>query len=455
MSNRLTRSAASAPAVSGFVTLGPIWYNGCKKQRRNCFRLVESGALIPLRGVIKVEENDRQISLEVLLKKFVNTCDDCEGRSLLEEIVETLSPIIVRYVGQKMGVHIEYNLKDSPTHSDLNASKCPLCDTKWNEGYQHCLRCGARRPADRSFQQTPRPMKVEDAEDIVGNTIAALIQRLQSVREGSVRIEGSLRGYALGIADNILHLYWRSNAPQRYRLRNRILYLLQHGHRYGFAMWESDTCEERLCGLIHWRGGQWRPTDRYLEWCSNPLVIRTLFAQNEEPTQVSLPKLMQQFFQWISSPVKLNDLINGMAEVLGVVDATYTLDNEHDNKSAVFDDHYTQHDVFTNLERSFTYQEIWSEIGLLPVQQRRALLLSLEQDELMVFVEYGITTLESVAKLLGMPWEQFWELYRQLPLKDNQIAAYIGLPQTAQQKVINLRKSARERIVRRLRPYSD
>lgn len=395
-----------------------------------------------------MEQSERENSLQHLLRKFVNARDDYESSRLTEAIVLLVTPTIASYIGQKMGVYIELDRRNAATEPDVKVLKCPVCDAEGDKGFRYCLRCGAKRPVGSSFRQTPRPVKAEDAEDIVGDTIFALIQRLHDIREGSVRIDSSFLHYVTGIADNVLHLYWRRHAPKRYRLRNQILYLLRHGDTYGFAIWESDTSAERLCGFTCWRGRQWRATERYLKWCSDPLVVRTLLSHHNDPTQVSLRELIHHVFRWINSPVKLDDLVNGIAQLLGVVDDAPSPDNDEDGRGD------GSNDVLKKLERREIYQEIWSGIGLLPLQQRRALLLRLEQDELMMFVEYGIATLEAVAKLLDMPWEQFWEVYKQLPLKDKQIADYIGLPPAAQQKVINLRKSARERIMRRLKSFS-
>ena len=49
-----------------------------------------------------------------------------------------------------------------------------------------------------------------------------------------------------------------------------------------------------------------------------------------------------------------------------------------------------------------------------------------------------------------MTLEEFGEIWNELPLDDKRIAALLGL---TRQQVINLRKSARERLTRRMKDF--
>jgi len=66
---------------------------------------------------------------------------------------------------------------------------------------------------------------------------------------------------------------------------------------------------------------------------------------------------------------------------------------------------------------------------------------------LILFTLTGIVKSAEVADLLGMPLEQFAELWRRLPLEDLAIGELLGI---SRQQVINLRKSARARLTRRM-----
>jgi hypothetical protein len=58
-----------------------------------------------------------------------------------------------------------------------------------------------------------------------------------------------------------------------------------------------------------------------------------------------------------------------------------------------------------------------------------------------------VATFEQIAKTLEVPTAEFEQLWAQLPLDDLHIAAYLG---ATRQQVINLRKTARERLVKRM-----
>jgi len=94
---------------------------------------------------------------------------------------------------------------------------------------------------------------------------------------------------------------------------------------------------------------------------------------------------------------------------------------------------------------------LWKEICELPKQQRMALLLNLrdrgEGDALILFTFLGTTNLRQIAQVLEIQPAAFAPLWNQIPLSDNDIAARMGI---TRQRVINLRKSAKERLARRM-----
>ena len=65
----------------------------------------------------------------------------------------------------------------------------------------------------------------------------------------------------------------------------------------------------------------------------------------------------------------------------------------------------------------------------------------------MLFTQTGTTDLREFADILNLRFDDFLELWNQLPLDDNTISERLGL---TRQQVINLRKSARERLARRM-----
>jgi hypothetical protein len=98
-------------------------------------------------------------------------------------------------------------------------------------------------------------------------------------------------------------------------------------------------------------------------------------------------------------------------------------------------------------------QRLWAEICLLPQRQRTALLLNLRDMQggecIGLFPLAGVTIRQS-AQVLGISAERFAETWNELPLDDMTIAEQLGI---TRQQVINLRKSARERLARRMEAF--
>jgi hypothetical protein len=94
---------------------------------------------------------------------------------------------------------------------------------------------------------------------------------------------------------------------------------------------------------------------------------------------------------------------------------------------------------------------LWEEVCGLPALQRSALLLNLRDrnsDSVIAFLPYlGIASKNEIAELVGISENQFAQLWNDLPLEDSAIAQLLGI---TRQQVINLRKTARERLARRM-----
>jgi hypothetical protein len=94
------------------------------------------------------------------------------------------------------------------------------------------------------------------------------------------------------------------------------------------------------------------------------------------------------------------------------------------------------------------------EICGLPRPQRVALLLNLRdaqrRDALTLLPLIGIASLRDLANVLEIEPQRFAEIWNALPLDDLSIGALLRI---SRQQVINLRKSARERLARRMTPW--
>jgi RNA polymerase sigma factor (sigma-70 family) len=97
-------------------------------------------------------------------------------------------------------------------------------------------------------------------------------------------------------------------------------------------------------------------------------------------------------------------------------------------------------------------QTLWGEIRQLPPRQCAALLLHLRDDDgrdaVGLFPLTGTASLRDIARQIGLPAERLAEVWNRLPLDALAIADLLGV---TRQQVNNLRKSARERLARRMK----
>ena len=111
-------------------------------------------------------------------------------------------------------------------------------------------------------------------------------------------------------------------------------------------------------------------------------------------------------------------------------------------------------DAALALERRTYLSSLWEEIRQLPARQAAALILNLRDGQRRGVVALlpltGVATMREIARAIGMPAERFAAIWNRLPLEDAAIAELLGV---SRQQVINLRKSARERLARRMRSH--
>ena len=112
-------------------------------------------------------------------------------------------------------------------------------------------------------------------------------------------------------------------------------------------------------------------------------------------------------------------------------------------------------DETASAESSLVYRsalvEVWREVDLLPPRQRIALLLSLRDENgsaiTSLLILLRIVTFDQLAAAVELSPEALAAIWDRLPLPDVAIAERLDL---SRQQVINLRKSARDRLGRRL-----
>jgi DNA-directed RNA polymerase specialized sigma24 family protein len=265
-----------------------------------------------------------------------------------------------------------------------------------------------------------------DADDVSSEVLLQLMVRL---RDGRAR--GELKGiegftnYVAAAAHHGCDHYLRRKHPLRWRLRNRIRYVLEHDPR--FALWKSAD-GSWLCGRAEWRGRAAGPP--------LPSADRLSAVTTRSPRE-----LLWHVFELTGAPLELPAVVDLAALVWHVPqvprDAGEALDAFPDPRPGI--------DVA--LQQRRRAEHVWREIRELPVRQRQALLLNLRDDAIALFLVTGTASLRAIAECIDMSAEGLASLWNELPLSDNAIAVRLG---STRQQVINLRMAARKRLVNRL-----
>jgi hypothetical protein len=254
------------------------------------------------------------------------------------------------------------------------------------------------------------------------------------------------------ITYNVYYRYVRTKFPSRWRLKNRIRYLLNHAS--GFAIWQ-DEHEEYLCGLTAWVKD--RSNENHSSKAPGDLdeFIDSL-APGENVAEMNSAELVKAILNWFDHPILIDELVRIVADLQGIKDlqpATQPREDHEEGSGISVCDLLPDLgvDIVTKMVERSHLERLWMEISQLPQRQRVALLLNLRdaqaRDALILFTFTGIANLRQIAQALELPLDEFMTLWNKLPLEDAAIARLLGI---TRQQVINLRKSARERLVRRM-----
>jgi hypothetical protein len=259
----------------------------------------------------------------------------------------------------------------------------------------------------------------------------------------------NLRSYVAAAARNACDEYLRRKFPQRRKLKDKIRYCLTS--RPGLALWKEEG-EGWLSGLAEWE------RERAASSGAQPLgvLLEAMPARlrNLETRSLELDELLAAIFRAVGRPLELDQLTAAVADLLGVEEARLTpFDAGGPLSERVASPGAGPGTLF---EYRQTLEELWKEIKLLPRAQRVALLCNMKSPQginvITLFPATEVATFEQIAEALEVPADEFEALWRRLPLDDLSIAEYLG---ATRQQVINLRRSARDRLQRRRRSFES
>jgi DNA-directed RNA polymerase specialized sigma24 family protein len=302
-------------------------------------------------------------------------------------------------------------------------------------------------------KELSRGAHLREMEDICGDVLVLLVKRLRDCRTDpeAGRIN-NFRGYITAVTYNVCYDYMRQKHPKRWRLKNRVRYLLNS--REGLTLWPGED-GGWLCGFAAWHEEKWAKSAVYGELLLVAVTesFEAAGLLNSDVRSLPPAELLSHIFRVAEGPLEFEDLVSLVAELWGDVDYTEQIEADIPGLATPFDQiPDPQPGVETVLEDRGRLKLIWAEICQLPLAQRVALLLSIRDSQgrsvLTLFQITNTASMRQLAEALAMPAESFAEMWNDLPLGDVTIARHLG---ATRQQVVNLRVSARKRLARRVR----
>jgi len=348
------------------------------------------------RSQLQLEEMD------LLLRPILQAEDEAEAQRLLATLIEEHAQPLVREI----------------VYSELRTQRSALVDSH-----------------------------APEVHDICSEVVLQLLSRLHDLRDNPNQAPiANFHGYVAAVTHNARSASLRRKYPERQRIKNRLRYVLNHDPR--FAMWEDGNgmC---LCGFAHWKNQTgWAVPPQH---SGAESTLEQSVKQAPNLRQLPPRALLDFLFSLSRQPIEMEELTSLAAKIWDIQDRR-RVESENADGSEIWDRLPDTHaNVATQVERRMQLALLWKEICELRPRQRAALLLNLRdasgQDMLPLFILMGVACLSEIAASLEMPIEELAEVWDRLPLDDATLAQRFGV---TRQQVINLRKSARERLARRM-----
>jgi DNA-directed RNA polymerase specialized sigma24 family protein len=299
----------------------------------------------------------------------------------------------------------------------------------------------------------PAQQALAEADDLRNDAITELIAELRKRKKSSSEnVIHNFRGFTATLAYRTCHDFLRRRRPLRHSLKNSVRYAL---NAHPDLAWWEDRSGESACGFAVWQtAGTSLARNPALErLLADPHLLKEPNVPVSEHRKIIRPELLAAIFNFVGGPIELDDLVNVIATRYNLHEGAESLDAlDAEGRSA----HERLPDPHADTEHGAVLRDylrhVWEEICQLPVQQRLALLLNLKDEKgnclTAMLPVANIATIRQIADVLELPPEEFFRLWGDLPLEDARIADLLGL---TRQQVINLRKSARQRLARRMK----
>jgi len=283
----------------------------------------------------------------------------------------------------------------------------------------------------------------EDFEEAYEEIQLNLLKRLRGCKSHPDNSVASLRGYVAMVAHNACDDYFRKKFPRRRNLKDSIRYCLTTDSNFVLSQDEDKGWMASLAFVDNPSPDPALSANELLESLGRKLPGSDL-------RHLELPDLITVILETQRTAVELDELTAVIARIRDIEDPpAASLDEEGHALSETLPS--SEASPAALAEYHEVLKQLWDEIKRLPRRHRVALLCNLRDQEgvnvIMLFPVTGVATFEELAYVLEMPVPDFETLWARLPLDDASLAQFLGI---TRQQVINLRRSARDRLRRRL-----
>lgn len=292
--------------------------------------------------------------------------------------------------------------------------------------------------------------EADAAQDLIQEAVAGLIAYLQLSRRNPADYGiKSLDEFVARTALNTYNKYLRGKYPRRHRLKKQLYYLLHKLEELG--LWKEGI--EWIAGFLRWR--QTRAVQRHSKALDRLLENEWEFVSTKldgkPPSNVPLTSITIGLFEWLDHPLEFDLLVDTVSGLLKIKDHPNQEIAGEWNEESGKESQGADSSELARVDHRKYLKRLWTEIRSLPIKQRWALLGNMRYGDGDGLVNElspcGIASPKQIADALEIGLEELGGLWGRFPLKDAEIGERLGL---SSQQVINLRKSARERLARRM-----
>jgi RNA polymerase sigma factor (sigma-70 family) len=295
----------------------------------------------------------------------------------------------------------------------------------------------------------------QEADDVCSDAVVQLIKRLRDLRSKAADDPvADFGAYVAVVSYHACDRYLRQKYPARHIMRTKVRYLLSH--HPGFKMWAGEG-RQWYCGFARPRAREDEAvTAKDLQDVGeNPNELRTAGLDTSNLEKLELADLVEAIFRWAGGPVEFDDLVKTVWSLTAMGSRggqPESLEGIRGGLEEQLAD--TRVDIAGDLDRRATFARLWREVCDLPPRQRAVLLLNLRDGDdrsvTSLLPMTGICSFRQIADAVSMDAEELAKIWTDLPLADAVVADRLGIKR---QQVINLRKSARERLARRMKGF--